>query len=66
MRKEWLGISLASLILAACSSEQSQQNYTAPPLPAYNGPVVEIPGIEPKYEPRNTTANNDYLSLIHI
>ena len=60
MRKEWLGISLASLILAACSSEQSQQNYTAPPLPAYNGPVVEIPGIEPKYEPRNTTANNDY------
>lgn len=60
MRKEWLGISLASLILAACSSEQSQQNYTAPPLPAYNGPVVEIPGIEPKYEPRNVTANNDY------
>ncbi|MBT0719134.1 endolytic peptidoglycan transglycosylase RlpA [Rosenbergiella epipactidis] len=60
MRKEWLGISLASLILAACSSEQSPQNYTAPPLPAYNGPVVEIPGIEPKYEPRNTTANNDY------
>jgi len=60
MRKEWLGISFASLILAACSSEQSQQNYTAPPLPAYNGPVVEIPGIEPKYEPRNTTANNDY------
>jgi len=60
MRKEWLGISLASLMLAACSSNQQQQNYSAPPLPAYNGPVVEIPGIEPKYEPRNTTANNDY------
>ncbi|QGX90930.1 endolytic peptidoglycan transglycosylase RlpA [Tatumella sp. TA1] len=60
MRKEWLGISLASLMLAACSSDQQQQNYTAPPLPAYNGPVVEIPGIEPKYEPRNSTANNNY------
>ncbi len=48
MRKEWLGISLASLMLAACSSNQQQQNYSAPPLPAYNGPVVEIPGIEPK------------------
>ncbi|MBT0728442.1 endolytic peptidoglycan transglycosylase RlpA [Rosenbergiella australiborealis] len=59
MRKEWLGISLASLMLAACSTNQ-QQNYTAPPLPAYNGQVVEIPGIEPKYEPRNPTANNDY------
>lgn len=59
MRKEWLGIGLASLMLAACTTDQ-QQNYTAPPLPAYNGPVVEIPGVEPKYEARNPTANNDY------
>lgn len=59
MRKEWLGIGFASLMLAACSSDQ-QQNYTAPPLPAYNGPVVEIPGIEPKYEAPNPSANSDY------
>lgn len=59
MRKELLGIGLASLMLAACTSDQ-QPTYTAPLLPAYNGPVVEIPGIEPKYEAPTANANNNY------
>ena len=51
MRKEWLGVALASLVLAACTTPEPQN--TAPPQPAYNGPVVEIPGVEPRYEPIN-------------
>lgn len=59
MQKGWFGIALAALMLAACTSDQ-QQNYSAPPLPAYNGPIVEIPGIEPTYQAPITTANQDY------
>ncbi|MFT4269940.1 MAG: endolytic peptidoglycan transglycosylase RlpA [Pantoea sp.] len=59
MRKDWLGIALASLVLAACSSQEEPQN-TAPPQPAYNGPVVEIPGVEPRYEPINPSTSQDY------
>jgi len=59
MRKDWLGVALASLVLAACSTPE-QQNNTAPPQPAYNGPVVEIPGVEPRYEPINPSTSQDY------
>lgn len=59
MRKDWLGVALASLVLAACSTPESQNN-TAPPQPAYNGPVVEIPGVEPRYEPINPSTSQDY------
>lgn len=59
MRKDWLGVALASLVLAACSAPE-QQNNTAPPQPAYNGPVVEIPGVEPRYEPINPSTSQDY------
>ena len=58
MRKDWLGVALASLVLAACSSQEPQN--TAPPQPAYNGPVVEIPGVEPRYEPINPSTSQDY------
>lgn len=58
MRKDWLGVALASLVLAACSTPEPQN--TAPPQPAYNGPVVEIPGVEPKYEPVNPGTSQDY------
>lgn len=58
MRKEWLGVALASLVLAACSTPEPQN--TAPPQPAYNGPVVEIPGVEPRYEPINPATHQDY------
>lgn len=58
MRKDWLGVALASLVLAACTTPEPQT--TAPPQPAYNGPVVEIPGVEPKYEPVNPGTSQDY------
>lgn len=58
MRKDWLGVALASMILAACSTPEPQNS--APPQPAYNGPVVEIPGVEPRYEPVNPGTNQDY------
>ena len=60
MRKEWLiGIGLASLILAGCSTDETQQN-TAPAQPVWNGPVKEIPGVQPKYESLIPSANQDY------
>ncbi|MGK3144392.1 endolytic peptidoglycan transglycosylase RlpA [Pantoea sp. C2G6] len=59
MRKEWLGVALASLVLAACTTPEPSQN-SAPPQPAYNGPVVEIPGVEPRYEPINPGTSQDY------
>ena len=59
MRKEWLGVALASLVLAACTTPEQTQN-SAPPQPAYNGPVVEIPGVEPRYEPINPGTSQDY------
>ncbi len=59
MRKDWLGVALASLVLAACSTPEPQNN-VAPPQPAYNGPVVEIPGVEPRYEAVNPATSQDY------
>lgn len=59
MRKEWPAVALALLVLTACTTTEEPQN-TAPPQPAYNGPVVEIPGVEPKYEPTNPGTSQDY------
>lgn len=59
MRKDWLGVALASLVLSACTTQEPQTN-TPPPQPAYNGPVVEIPGVEPRYEPINPATSQDY------
>lgn len=59
MRKDWLWISLAAVLLAACSTEEQQQT-APPPQQVYNGPVVDIPGAEPKYEPVNPSTNQDY------
>ncbi|MCC8230775.1 endolytic peptidoglycan transglycosylase RlpA [Enterobacter mori] len=62
MRKQWLGICIAASLLAACTSDDGQQQATvAPPQPAVcNGPMVEISGADPIYEPLNATANQDY------
>jgi len=59
MRKEWIGAIIAGLLLSACSSSDNQPQQQAPQ-PAYNGPVVEISGADPVYEPYNTRANQDY------
>lgn len=62
MRKQWLGICITASLLAACSSDDGQQQATiAPPQPAAcTGPVVEISGADPVFEPLNATANQDY------
>lgn len=59
MRKEWVGAIFAGLLLSACSSPDNQPQQAVPE-PAYHGPVVEIGGADPVYEPLNANANNDY------
>ena len=61
MRKQWLGICIAAGLLAACSSDNVQQQTVSTPQPAVcNGPTVEISGADPRFEPLNATANQDY------
>ncbi|HAS1786002.1 TPA: endolytic peptidoglycan transglycosylase RlpA [Enterobacter cloacae] len=62
MRKQWLGICIAASLLAACTSDDGQQQATvAPPQPAVcNGQIVEISGADPVYEPLNPSVNQDY------
>lgn len=61
MRKQWLGICVAAGLLAACTSDDSQQQTAVAPQPAVcNGPIVEISGADPRFEPLSATANQDY------
>jgi|SRR5471030_746696 len=59
MRKQWLGAVIIGLLLSACSSDDTQQQQPAPQQ-AYNGPVVEIGGADPRYEPYNPGTSQDY------
>lgn len=58
MRKEWHWIGVMGLLLAACSTTETTQQQA--PAAAYNGPVVEISGVEPRYEPYNPGTSQDY------
>ncbi|EFD8895283.1 endolytic peptidoglycan transglycosylase RlpA [Escherichia coli] len=61
MRKQWLGICIAAGMLAACTSDDGQQQTVSVPQPAVcNGPIVEISGADPRFEQLNATANQDY------
>ncbi|HBL4521076.1 TPA: endolytic peptidoglycan transglycosylase RlpA [Salmonella enterica] len=63
MRKQLPVICVATgiVLLAACTNDGGQQQTTVAPQPAVcNGPTVEISGAEPRYEPLNPTANQDY------
>ncbi|EHW9403174.1 endolytic peptidoglycan transglycosylase RlpA [Salmonella enterica] len=63
MRKQLPVICVAAgiVLLAACTNDGGQQQTTVAPQPAVcHGPVVEISGAEPRYEPLNPTANQDY------
>lgn len=58
MRKEWLWVGVAAVLLSACTSPTTEQQ--APQQQPYNGPVVEIGGVEPQYEPYNPGTLQDY------
>lgn len=58
MRKDWLWIGVLSLALSACTVTEQP---SAPPAGnVYNGPVEEIGGAEPRYEPYNQGTLQDY------
>ncbi|PVZ85947.1 endolytic peptidoglycan transglycosylase RlpA [Serratia sp. S1B] len=59
MRKEWLwvGAVAVAVLLSACTTTTEQ---TQAPQQPYNGPVTEIGGAEPHYEPYNTRNMQDY------
>lgn len=57
--KSWLGAGLIGLLLSACTT--TEETTQAPvQQPQYNGPVVEIGGAEPRYEPYNPGTSQDY------
>ncbi|MEH2919865.1 endolytic peptidoglycan transglycosylase RlpA [Samsonia erythrinae] len=59
MRKNWLWAGAITLALAACTTIEQRQ--PAPPTAqVYNGPVEEIGGVEPRYEPYNQGTLQDY------
>lgn len=62
MVKRWLGICVVAALLAGCSSDEGdQQQVNQQPQPAVcNGPVVEISGADPRFEPLNPSVNQDY------
>lgn len=59
MRKDLLWVGAASLLLAACSTTE-QPAPVSQQQAAYNGPVIEIGGAEPRYEPINPATSQDY------
>lgn len=61
-QKRWAGVCIAAALLAACSSnDDNQQPVNQPPQPVVcNGPIMEISGAEPRYEPLNPSVNQDY------
>src|SRR5471030_180153 len=59
MRKEWLGAVIIGLLLSGCATDETQQQQPVPQQ-AYNGPVVEIGGADPRYEPYNQGTSQDY------
>ena len=57
----WIALASASAMLVACTTDSEQQS----PLqqaqqPVWNGPVVEISGAEPRYEPFNPATSQNY------
>lgn len=60
MRKEWLGAVIIGLLLSGCATDDTQQQQQPAPQQAYNGPVVEIGGADPRYEPYNQGTMQDY------
>lgn len=61
MRKEWLwvGAVAVAVLLSACTTTQ-EETQAPPQQQPYNGPVTEIGGVEPHYEPYNPGTLQDY------
>ncbi|ACT07788.1 rare lipoprotein A [Dickeya chrysanthemi Ech1591] len=59
MRKDWVWIGAFSLALAGCAVTEQPQS-SSPQASTYNGPVEEIGGAEPRYEPYNPANMQDY------
>lgn len=59
MQKQWCVIGMMGLLLGACTTRQETQP-SAPTQQAYTGPVVEISGVEPRYEPYNPGNMQEY------
>ncbi|WP_409306356.1 endolytic peptidoglycan transglycosylase RlpA [Pectobacterium sp. B1J-3] len=58
MRKDWLWVGAVSLALSACTVTEKP---SSPPVKTvYSGPVEEIGGAEPRYEPYNPGTLQDY------
>lgn len=60
MRKAWLSVGAVAVavLLSACTTTTEETQ--APPQQPYNGPVTEIGGVEPHYEPYNPGTLQDY------
>ncbi|MEA9392258.1 endolytic peptidoglycan transglycosylase RlpA [Acerihabitans sp. TG2] len=59
MRKEWYWVGVMVLSLTACNTTENTPAQTTSAAP-YNGPVVEISGVQPRYEPYNPATSQDY------
>lgn len=57
MHKVWLWVGIVAVLLSACTTPTTEQQVQPQP---YNGPVVEIGGVEPHYEPYNPNNMQDY------
>lgn len=62
MVKQWLGVCIAAALLTSCSLNNDGQQPTnqVPPPAVCNGPIVEITGQEPRFEPLNPSLNQNY------
>ncbi|MFI8415351.1 endolytic peptidoglycan transglycosylase RlpA [Serratia sp. NPDC078593] len=60
MRKQWLWISAVTIaaLLSGCTIPTAEQPTAQQP--PYNGPIVEIAGVEPQYEAYNPGTSQDY------
>ncbi|AUH01598.1 endolytic peptidoglycan transglycosylase RlpA [Prodigiosinella confusarubida] len=59
MRKDWFWISVIGLALSGCTVTEQPQS--PPHQKIYSGPVEEIGGVEPHYEPYNPSTLQDYV-----
>lgn len=64
MRKKWhwTVVVAVSVLVSACSGTKTIQVPAPSPTPTHNGSVVEIGGVEPRYEAYNPVAMEDYAA----